>query len=127
MLQISYLLFIKVLLLAEPANLFLHGSVEVAGFTVMLLLKLHEFISIPLESSSEALEKTLCKMQKQSGSQVDNSTYTKSKVCNNKLRMNNFLLGLNQNVFLKEDSSESKWKNSQTSQEFLHYSKHIAG
>lgn len=125
MLQISYLLFIKVLLLAEPANLFLHGSVEVAGFTVMLLLKLHEFISIPLEASSEALKKK--KMQKQSGSQVDNSTYTKSKVCNNKLRMNNFLLGLNRNVFLKEDSSESKWKNSQTSQEFLHYSKHIAG
>lgn len=125
MLQISYLLFIKVLLLAEPANLFLHGSVEVAGFTVMLLLKLHEFISIPLEASSEALKKK--KMQKQSGSQVDNSTYTKSKVCNNKLRMNNFLLGLNRNVFLKEDSSESKWKNSQTSLEFLHYSKHIAG
>lgn len=106
MLQISYLLFIKVLLLAEPANLFLHGSVEVAGFTVMLLLKLHEFISIPLEASSEALKKK--KMQKQSGSQVDNSTYTKSKVCNNKLRMNNFLLGLNRNVLIKEDSSESK-------------------
>lgn len=66
-------------------------------------------------------------MQKQSGSQVDNSTYTKSKVCNNKLRMNNFLFGLNRNVLIKEDSSESKWKNSQTSQEFLHYSKHIAG
>lgn len=39
----------------QGANLFLHGSVEVAGFTVMLLLKLHEFISIPLEASSEAM------------------------------------------------------------------------
>ena len=55
MLQISYLRFIKVLLLAEPANLFLHGSVEVAGFTAMLPLKLCEFWSIPLEASSEAL------------------------------------------------------------------------
>lgn len=45
----------------QGANLFLHGFVEVAGFTVMLLLKLHEFISIPLEASSEALKKKKCK------------------------------------------------------------------
>ena len=55
MLQISYPQFLKVLLLAEPASLFLRGSVEVAAFTVTLLLKLHDFIHIPLEASSEAL------------------------------------------------------------------------